>query len=88
MCNNSIEMSVKISLRIRKKKGSQDGRNSDNESKRIGSIEDNLAGEYDQLLKGPSPLPIPKQNVTICNWLNGEIHSYFNGQVIKLNHLK
>jgi len=47
----------------------------------------NLAGGYIQLLKGPSPLPIPKQNVTICKWLNGEMHIYFNGQEIKFNHL-
>ena len=48
----------------------------------------NLAGGYIQLLKGPSPLPIPKQNVTICKWLNGEMHIYFNGQEIKFNHLE
>lgn len=43
----------------------------------------NLGGGYIQLLKGSSPLPIPKQNVTICKWLNGEMHIYFNGQEIK-----
>ena len=48
----------------------------------------NLAGGYIQLLKGPSPLPRPKQNVTICKWLNGEMHIYFNGQEIKFNHLE
>lgn len=48
----------------------------------------NLAGGYIQLLKGDSPLPIPKQNVTICKWLNGEMHIYFNRQEIKFNHLK
>jgi hypothetical protein len=47
----------------------------------------NLAGGYIQLLKGSSPLPRPKQNVTICKWLNGGIHIYFNDQEIKFNHL-
>jgi sRNA-binding carbon storage regulator CsrA len=47
----------------------------------------NLAGGYVQLLKGATPLPIPKQNVTICKWLNGEMHIYFNDQEIKFNHL-
>lgn len=47
----------------------------------------NLAGEYIQLLKGSSPLPIPKQNVTICKWLNGEMHIYFNRQEIKFTQL-
>jgi transposase len=47
----------------------------------------NLAGGYIQLLKGSSPLPIPKQNVTICKWLNGETHIYFNGQEINFTHL-
>ena len=48
----------------------------------------NLAGEYIQLLKGSSPLPRPKQSVTICRWLNGEIHIYFNGQEINFKHLE
>lgn len=48
----------------------------------------NLAGGYIQLLKGSSPLPIPKQNVTICKWLNGELHIYFNGQEIKFTQLE
>ncbi len=47
----------------------------------------NLAGGYIQLLKGSSPLPRPKQIVTICKWLNGETHIYFNEQEIKFNHL-
>lgn len=47
----------------------------------------NLAGGYIQLLKSSSPLPIPKQNVTICKWLNGETHIYFNGQEIKFSRL-
>ena len=48
----------------------------------------NLAGGYIQLLKGASPLPIPKQNVTICKWLNGQMHIYFNGQEINFTELK
>lgn len=48
----------------------------------------NLAGGYIQLLKGSSPLPIPKQNVTICKWLNGEMHIYFNGQEINFTRLE
>jgi hypothetical protein len=48
----------------------------------------NLAGGYIQLLKGYSPLPIPKQNVTICKWLNGEIHIDFNGQEINFTQLE
>lgn len=47
----------------------------------------NLSGGYIQLLKGSSPLPIPKQNVTICQWLNGETHIYFNGQEINFTQL-
>jgi hypothetical protein len=48
----------------------------------------NLAGGYIQLLKGCSPLPTPKQNVTICKWLNGEMHIYFNRQEIKFTQLE
>ena len=48
----------------------------------------NLAGGYIQLLKGISPLPRPKQIVTICKWLNGEIHIYFNEQEIKFKSLE
>lgn len=48
----------------------------------------NLGGGYIQLLKGSSVLPIPKQNVTICKLLNGEIHIYFNGQEIKFTRLE
>jgi transposase len=40
----------------------------------------NLSGGYIQLLKGSSPLPRPKQDVTVSKWLNGEIHIYYNGQ--------
>ena len=47
----------------------------------------NLAGGYIQLLKSSSPLPRPKQSVTVCKWLNGEIHIYFNRQEIKFVQL-
>ncbi len=47
----------------------------------------NLGGGYIQLLKGSSPLPRPKQNVTISKWLNGEVHIYFNGQEINFSNL-
>jgi IS30 family transposase len=47
----------------------------------------NLAGGYIQLLKGIAPLPIPGQFVTICKWLNGELHIYFNKQEIKFSHI-
>jgi transposase len=48
----------------------------------------NLAGGYIQLLKGTSPLPTPKQNVTICKWLNGEMHIYFNRQEISFTEIE
>ena len=48
----------------------------------------NLTGGYIQLLKGSSPLPIPGQNVTICKWLNGEMHIYFNRQELRFTHLE
>jgi len=48
----------------------------------------NLAGGYIQLLKGTSALPIPKQRVTICKWLNGQIHIYFNNQELNFIELK
>jgi len=48
----------------------------------------NLASKYIQLLTGLSPLPRPKQNVTICKWLNGEIHIYFNEQELEYKHLE
>ena len=48
----------------------------------------NLTGGYIQLLKGSSPLPIPRQNVTICKWLNGEMHIYFNRQELRFTHLE
>lgn len=48
----------------------------------------NLNGGYIQLLKGTAPLPKPKQNVTICKWLNGQMHIYFNEQELSYKSLK
>lgn len=48
----------------------------------------NLAGGYIQLLKGTSPLPRPKQCATICKWLNGEMHIYYNNQELSFTELK
>jgi len=47
----------------------------------------NLSGGYIQLLKGSSPLPRPKQEVTVAKFLNGELHIYFNGQELKFSEL-
>ncbi len=48
----------------------------------------NLNSRYIQLLTGVSPLPKPKQQVTICKWLNGQMHIYFNDQELKFNLLE
>lgn len=48
----------------------------------------NLAGGYIQLLKGTSVLPMPKQTVTICKWLNGQMHIYFNDKELNFIVLK
>lgn len=48
----------------------------------------NLSGGYIQLFKGEAPLPRPTQNVTICKWLNGEMHIYFNRQELLFTQLK
>jgi len=48
----------------------------------------NLNGGYIQLLRGSSPLPRPKQNVTISKWLNGQMHIYFNEQELSYKLLK
>jgi len=48
----------------------------------------NLAGGYIQLEKGASPLPRPKQSVTVSKWLNGEMHIYFNEQELNFTVLK
>jgi len=47
----------------------------------------NLAGGYIQLLKGKSPLPRPKQDVTVCKWLDETLHIYFNNQQIKFSYV-
>ena len=48
----------------------------------------NLNGGYIQLLKGESPLPRPKQDVTLSRWLNGQMHIDFNKQEIAFEELK
>ena len=48
----------------------------------------NLNGGYVQLLKGSSPLPRPKQNVTVSLWLDGTMHISFNEQELNYNILK
>lgn len=48
----------------------------------------NLAGGYIQLLKGTAVLPRPRQCVTICKWLNGEMHIYFNDKELSFAYLK
>lgn len=47
----------------------------------------NLSGGYIQLLKGFSPLPKPKQDVTVSKFLNGEMHIYFMGQKLNFKEL-
>jgi transposase len=47
----------------------------------------NLSGGYIQLLKGTSPLPRPKQDVTVSKWLNAQMHIYFNGQELNFTEL-
>ena len=47
----------------------------------------NLSGGYIQLLKGTSPLPRPKQDVTVSKFLNGEMHIYFNRQELNFTEL-
>jgi len=48
----------------------------------------NLAGGYIQLLNGSSPLPRPKQIVTVSKWLDGGMHIYFNDQELDYKKLK
>ena len=48
----------------------------------------NLSGGYIQLLVGKSPLPRPKQDVTVSMWLNGEMHIYFNKQELNFTELQ
>jgi len=47
----------------------------------------NLSGGYVQLLKSETPLPRPKQDVTISKWLDGQMHIYFNGQELNFKQL-
>ena len=48
----------------------------------------NLAGGYIQLLTGHSPLSIPTQSVTVCKWLNNQMHIYFNEKELDFKVLK
>jgi len=48
----------------------------------------NLAGGYIQLLKGKSPLPKPKQDVTVIKRLDDSLHVYFNNQELKFCWVK
>jgi hypothetical protein len=47
----------------------------------------NLSGGYVQLLKSETPLPRPKQDVTISKWLDGQMHIYFNRQELNFKEL-
>ena len=47
----------------------------------------NFKSGYIQLLRSKAPLPLPTQVVTICRWLNGEMHIYFNKQEIKFSEI-
>jgi transposase-like protein len=47
----------------------------------------NLAGGYVQLLKGESPLPKPRQDVTLHKHLSGELFIYFNNQKLRYEML-
>jgi len=47
----------------------------------------NLSGGYIQLLKGDTPLPRSKQDVTVSKFLNGQMHIYFNGQELNFKEL-
>ena len=40
------------------------------------------------MLKGKSPLPRPKQNVTVIKRLDDSLHIYFNNQELKFCSLK
>lgn len=48
----------------------------------------NLAGGYIQLLKGESPLPKPRQDVSLSQWLDGTLHIYYNNQELSYKELK
>jgi len=47
----------------------------------------NLAGGYVQLLKSESPLPKPKQDLTLHKHLSGELYIYFNNQELRYEML-
>jgi transposase len=47
----------------------------------------NFMSGYIQFLRGKAPLPLPTQVVTICRWLNGQMHIYFNKQEIKFSEV-
>jgi transposase len=47
----------------------------------------NFMSGYIQLLQSKAPLPLPTQVVTVCRWLNGQMHIYFNKQEIKFSQL-
>jgi transposase len=48
----------------------------------------NLAGGYIQLLKGKSPMPKPRQDITVIKRLDDSLHIYFNNQELKSCSLK
>lgn len=48
----------------------------------------NLASGYIQLLNGNTPLPRPKQSVTVSKWFDGGMHIYFNDQELDYKKLK
>jgi transposase len=47
----------------------------------------NFMSGYIQLLRGKAPLPLPTQVVTVCRWLNGQLHIYFNKQELKFSEV-
>jgi transposase len=47
----------------------------------------NLSGGYIQLLKSKSPLPRPKQDVTIIKRLDNTLYIYFNNQELKFSYI-
>jgi hypothetical protein len=48
----------------------------------------NLNGGYVQLLAGGSPMPRPRQDVTVAKWLDATMHIYFNDQELNFRVLK
>jgi transposase len=47
----------------------------------------NLSGGYVQLMVSKAPLPQPKQSVTITQWLNGQMHIFYNNQELEFKVL-